>query len=262
MGLVDRQFLDQCIDIVAGHRVRMSLSGIMVSPPSRGLGIDMARRHNVCENPTESDIIRLHETMISEQIVGRGITARRTIEAMRAVPRHSFLPQALWGHAYDDRPQSIGFHQTISQPYIVSLMTSQFESLPEGSRILEVGSGCGYQTALLVQMGFEVHAIEIVQQLAKRSEVTLKQLDLSPVSMRSGDGKMGLPDEAPFSGVLAAACARELPLTWIDQLGAPGILVAPVVREDSQILVRVDKVAEGVEPTRNSIASVRFVELM
>jgi len=216
----------------------------------------------VFDNPDRDDLTRLHESMIKEQIIERGINSPRTVEAMREVPRHPFLPQSQWGHAYDDKPQPIGHGQTISQPYIVSLMTSQFESLPEGSRILEIGSGCGYQTAILVHMGFEVHSIEIVQELMTRSEATLAKLGLSPYSQKRGDGRLGIPGAAPFSGVIAAACASELPTAWTEQLGVPGILVAPVQGRKGQILVRLQKHSEDVFPSQEKIASVRFVKLI
>ena len=199
--------------------------------------------------------------MVQQQIIERDITSSRTIEAMKAVPRHVFLPHSLWGRAYDDRPQQIGHDQTISQPYIVSLMTSQFDSVLEGGRILEIGSGCGYQTALLIHMGFEVHSVEIVPELARLSEKILAKLGLSPASLTVGDGRLGLPDLAPFSGLLAAACAADIPDQWLQQLATPGVIVAPVEGRDRQILVRLEKNDRGSELKRTILAPVRFVPL-
>jgi len=140
-------------------------------------------------------------------------------------------------------------------------MTSQFEGLPRGSRILEIGSGCGYQTAILVQMGFEVHALEIVPELVERSSEVLRELNLSPVSLTCADGKAGLPSIAPFSAVLSAACASEAPEAWLDQLSLGGILVSPTGKGVNQHLVRMDKGSEG-EVSTKTLCPVRFVPLV
>jgi protein-L-isoaspartate(D-aspartate) O-methyltransferase len=198
--------------------------------------------------------------MIQKQIIKRGISSKRTLSAMRTVLRHAFLPPKIWIQAYDDSPQSIGHGQTISQPYIVALMTSQFESLPKGSKILEIGSGCGYQTALLVEMGFEVHSIEIVPKLAKESQQILAQLSLLPASLTNGDGRLGLPEVAPFSGILAAACGEAIPDTWLQQLATPGIIVAPIEGERCQQLIRIENTEQG-KTIRKDICPVRFVKL-
>ena len=220
----------------------------------------MSRRNNVHVNPTDLDLKRLHSTMIQEQIIERDIACEKTIKAMRKVPRHRFLPQSMWGHAYDDRPQTIGHGQTISQPYIVALMTSQFGHLPKGSRILEVGSGCGYQTAILVEMGFEVHSIEIVPALAEQSQRVLMDIGLIPTVLTNADGKLGIPESAPFDGIIAAACGEEIPQQWTKQLADGGVIVAPVEGERSQILVRIDRI--GDKMNRRILCGVRFVKLV
>jgi protein-L-isoaspartate(D-aspartate) O-methyltransferase len=220
----------------------------------------MLRRRKDLKNLDNPAITAHREMMIQKQIIKRGITSKRTISAMRAVPRHAFLPQKMWSHAYDDCPQSIGHGQTISQPYIVSLMTSQFESLPKGSKILEIGSGCGYQTALFVEMGFEVHSVEIVPKLAKRSQQILAQLSLLPSSLTNGNGRLGLPGIAPFSGILAAACGEAIPETWLQQLASPGIIIAPIEGEMNQQLTRIEKNEQG-KTTQKDICPVRFVKL-
>ena len=198
--------------------------------------------------------------MIQEQIIERDIVCDKTIAAMRNVPRHRFLPESMWGRAYDDHPQTIGHGQTISQPYIVSLMTSQFGHLPKGSRILEVGSGCGYQTAILVEMGFEVYAIEIVPALADLSQKILEELDLMPAAIIKADGKLGIPESAPFDGIIAAACGENIPRQWTEQLAPDGVIVAPVEGKRSQLLIRIDHRDQKLK--RSLLSTVRFVKLV
>ncbi|MDP7446517.1 MAG: protein-L-isoaspartate O-methyltransferase [Candidatus Thalassarchaeaceae archaeon] len=212
-------------------------------------------------NKSGNSAEELRERMLSGQIIARGIDATRTIEAMCSVPRHAFLPEHSLKAAYRDRPQRIGHGQTISQPYIIALMTSQLEELPRDSRILEIGSGCGYQTAILVQMGFEVHALEIVPELVEHSSEVLRELNLSPASLACADGRAGLPSIAPFSAVLSAACPIEAPITWIDQLSLGGILVAPIGTRSDQHLVRMEKDADDVILTK-TLCPVRFVPLV
>ena len=220
----------------------------------------MTTHPNEPPNLDDEPLHSLREAMVNGQIKDRGITAKRTIAAMRRVPRHAFLPRQMSNNAYDDNPHPIGFGQTISQPYIVALMTSQLESLPVGSKILEIGSGCGYQTAILVEMGFDVHSIEIVPELVERSENILSNLDLSPVSITNGDGKLGLPQIAPFSGIIAAACGDVIPENWLNQLATPGIIVAPVEGKKNQHLIRIDN-TERDGAIQQVICPVRFVRL-
>ena len=220
----------------------------------------MSRKKNVHPNPSAEDLQRLHHIMVLEQIVGRGITCEHTITAMKAIPRHHFLPDSMNGIAYDDCPHSIGLGQTISQPYMVALMTSQFGHLPKGSRILEIGSGCGYQTAILVSMGFEVHSIEIVSELFERSKNTLRELNLLPASISLADGKIGKAEYAPFDGIIAAACGDSIPKPWIEQMADGACLVAPVEGENSQVLIRSHR--DGEELITEEICAVRFVRLI
>jgi protein-L-isoaspartate(D-aspartate) O-methyltransferase len=220
----------------------------------------MWRKRNIHPNPNDEDLVELHHAMVREQIIERGITCEKTIAAMSAIERHRFLPKEMNGIAYDDSPQPIGLGQTISQPYMVALMTSQFGHLPEGSRILEIGSGCGYQTAILVEMGFEVHAIEIVPELYERSKKTLETLDLIPASLTLADGKRGKADSAPFDGIIAAACGPSIPYPWTEQMDDNAIIVAPVDGENNQVLVRIQRTSE--EFLREEICGVRFVPLV
>tara|TARA_B100000459_G_scaffold47731_1_gene25104 strand:+ start:2665 stop:3327 length:663 start_codon:yes stop_codon:yes gene_type:complete len=220
----------------------------------------MWRKRNVHPNPSDEDLAELHHVMVNEQIAGRGITCEKTIAAMRTIARHQFLPKEMHGIAYDDSPQSIGLGQTISQPYMVALMTSQFGHLAEGSRILEIGSGCGYQTAILVEMGFNVHAIEIVPGLYERSKNTLEALNLMPASLTLADGKRGKADSAPFDGIIAAACGYSIPHPWTEQMAEGALLVAPVEGDNNQVLVRIQRI--GDELVRKEICGVRFVPLV
>ena len=199
------------------------------------------------------------DEMVSDQISRRGIEAIRTTKAMRSVDRRAFVPRDMSQHAFEDRPLAIGLGQTISQPYIVALMTSQFEDLPTGSKILEVGAGSGYQTAVLVAMGFEVHAIELEAKLVRRARRVLHSLGLSPSTLIAGDGRQGLPNHAPFDGVIAAACADGLPSSWKDQAGLNGRLVAPVETAQGQVLRRFDRV--GNDWKESDLCGVLFVPL-
>lgn len=212
------------------------------------------------KNPDDSDLESLRGKMVHDQIIGRQIACQRTISAMMEVPRHEFLPEEMKGVAYDDCPQTIGYGQTISQPYMVALMSSQFQNLPKGSKILEVGSGCGYQTAVLVAMGFEVYSIEIVPELVKMSTRTLDNLGLSPTSLTLGDGKFGNPGEAPFDGIIAAACGDSIPDSWIEQMSEHAVLVAPVEGERHQMLIRIERNGDII--SRKDICGVRFVRLV
>ena len=199
------------------------------------------------------------DEMVNVQIEQRGINAPRTLEAMRVVDRRAFVPRNLFSDALQDRPLSIGYGQTISQPYIVALMTSQLEGLALGSKILEVGAGSGYQTAILVKMGFDVHAIELEPKLVRRARRTLHSLDLSPSTLVAGDGRKGLPNHAPFDGILAAACADNLPSAWKLQASPNGLLVAPVESSSGQALCRYDRVRDTWEQT--NLCDVLFVPL-
>ena len=200
------------------------------------------------------------DDMIVQQIRGRGITCSRTLEAMKSVPRHHFVLDQAQSMAYDDTPLAIGHGQTISQPYMVALMSSQFGELPHGSRILEVGSGCGYQTAILIAMGFEVISIEIVGDLVKMAKINLSKLNMQNASFHIRDGKSGFSSRMPYAGILAAACASQLPQAWLDQLGEGGILIAPVEQDSSQFLMKIEKRNGKIIQTR--LCEVRFVPLV
>ena len=195
--------------------------------------------------------------MVDGQIVARGVTDPRVLQAMRRVPRHRFVEASLAPHAYDDRPLPIGHGQTISQPYIVAYMTELLK-LPDGAKVLEVGTGCGYQAAVLGEIAREVKTIEIVGALAATAKSTLEALGYRNVTVRHGDGYAGWPEEAPFDGILVAAAPDHVPPALVAQLKVGGRLVLPVGRFDQEMRV-ITRTADGTSEQR--LIPVRFVPL-
>jgi len=196
--------------------------------------------------------------MVETQLVARSITHAGVLEAMRRVPRHRFVPGGLRGSAYDDTPLPIGDGQTISQPYIVAYMTQALEP-SETDRVLEIGTGSGYQAAVLAELVKEVYTIEIVPALARRAAALLQELGYPNVRTREGDGYAGWPDAAPFSKIIVTAAPDEVPRALIDQLAVGGIMVVPVGR-DLQVMTILRKTPAGVV-SRETIA-VRFVPMI
>lgn len=193
--------------------------------------------------------------MVAEQM--RDVTDPRVLEAMRAVPRHRFVPEEQRRLAYADQPLPIGHEQTISQPYIVALMTALAE-VERGDRVLEIGTGSGYQAAVLAQLGAEVYTIEIVAPLGERAAVLLEGLGYANVHARVGDGYRGWPEHAPFEAILLTAAPAEIPQPLLDQLAVGGRLVAPVGSADQELVV-VTRTEEGY--LRRSVIPVRFVPM-
>jgi len=173
------------------------------------------------------ELSRLRERMVAQQIEARGVRSERVLEAMRRVPRHAFAPETPAAAAYDDRPHPIGHGQTISQPYIVALMTELADIAP-GERVLEVGTGSGYQAAVLGEIADEVYSIEIVEPLAERARAILAERGYDNVHVRAGDGYRGWPEAAPFDAILVTAAAPRVPQPLVDQLAVGGRLVIPV----------------------------------
>ena len=200
------------------------------------------------------------ERMVRLQIEARQVRDRRVLDAMRRVPRHLFIPSGGRASAYEDRPVAIGHGQTISQPYIVAFMTELLE-LQGGERVLEIGTGSGYQTAILCELCAEVYSIERIPQLAERARATLEDLGCRNVQIRLGDGGDGWPERAPFDRILVTAAAPALPPALRDQLGDNGLLVLPVGDlKGAQELVVARKVGSTVT-VRESIGC-RFVPLL
>jgi protein-L-isoaspartate(D-aspartate) O-methyltransferase len=191
---------------------------------------------------------------------GRASLSERVMQAMAKVPRHEFVPASERRNAYANRPLPIGMGQTISQPFIVALMTDLMEVLP-GDRVLEVGTGSGYQAALLAELAGTVYTIEIVEPLAREAAERLKRLGYGNVATRTGDGYRGWPEHAPFDAIMVTAAPREVPQPLIDQLKPGGRLVVPVGGQAAgQSLLLIEKQPDG-RITRRNILAVRFVPL-
>jgi protein-L-isoaspartate(D-aspartate) O-methyltransferase len=198
--------------------------------------------------------------MIREQIESRGITNARVLAAMAKVPRHKFVPEHLADAAYEDHPLPIGYNQTISQPYIVALMTELLQLQP-GARVLEVGTGSGYQAAILAEVGAQVYTLEILEPLAKTSAELLQRLGYTSVQVKQGDGYLGWPEHAPYDAIIVTAAADHVPPPLVVQLKRGGRLVIPVGEgQAQQSLLLVEKGADGNVTTQN-VAPVLFVPL-
>jgi protein-L-isoaspartate(D-aspartate) O-methyltransferase len=208
----------------------------------------------------ERDFDAEREQMVRRHLEGRDITDPLVLEAMRRVPRHLFVPEKLREYAYEDRPLPIGHGQTISQPYIVALMTQL--ARPAGARrALDVGSGCGYQTAVLARIVPQVFALEIVPELAEGAEKRLRELGVKGVQVRCGDGYEGWPEEAPFDLILVGCAPSEPPAVLIEQLAPGGRLVLPVGSLGVQELVLIEKQADGSTHQSNE-GGVAFVPML
>jgi protein-L-isoaspartate(D-aspartate) O-methyltransferase len=205
---------------------------------------------------TDVDTAR-RQRMVDSQIRARGITDAAVLDAMRTVPRHRFVPDSLHPYAYSDGPLRIGHGQTISQPYIVALMTSLIEPKPS-MKVLEIGTGSGYQAAILAECVGDVYTIEIVPELGKSATRLLGDLGYENIHTRIGDGFDGWPEHAPFDGVVVTAAPEKIPQPLLDQLAVGGRLVIPVGR-GSQDLVLVTRTKDGYD--RQSVTPVRFVPM-
>jgi len=203
---------------------------------------------------------RERDEMVVRQLQARGIRDGRVLEAMRQVPRHRFVDAALVEHAHDDTPLPIGEHQTISQPFMVALMSETLELHGESPRVLEVGTGSGYQAAVLATMGARVFTIERIPQLAARARAVLAELGLDRrVRVIEGDGTLGWPAEAPYDGIVVTAGAPQIPRPLLEQLALGGCLVLPMGEEDVQTLVRLRRGPQGL--TEEYLGDCRFVKL-
>jgi protein-L-isoaspartate(D-aspartate) O-methyltransferase len=196
--------------------------------------------------------------MTESQIRARGVRDPAVLAAMAKIPRHLFVPEALRGRAYADEPLPIGEGQTISQPYIVAYMTEAL-GLKGGEKVLEVGTGSGYQTAVLAEIAGSVLTVEIVATLAERARAALDGLGYANIRYRIGDGAAGWPEEAPFDGIAVTAAAARLPAKLEDQLAVGGRMIVPV-GTDAQELVLVRRERSGLK--RESLLPVRFVPLV
>jgi protein-L-isoaspartate(D-aspartate) O-methyltransferase len=186
------------------------------------------------------DLSAARERMVTEQLEQRGITDQRVLAAMRTIPRERFIPGEYTDHAYDDAPLPIGSGQTISQPYMVGLM-SEVASLRGTERVLEIGTGRGYQTAVLAQLAAEVYSIEVLQSLHDRARAITIALGLGKLNLRCGDGSDGWAEAAPFDAIIVTAAMPGIARPLLDQLTPHGRLVAPIGEDELQTLVRISR---------------------
>uniref|UniRef100_A0A7C3Z2U4 Protein-L-isoaspartate O-methyltransferase n=1 Tax=Desulfobacca acetoxidans TaxID=60893 RepID=A0A7C3Z2U4_9BACT len=207
----------------------------------------------------EDRYLEARRTMVETQIRRRGVTDPRVLAAMSKVPRHLFVPRHLWEQAYSDYPLPIGENQTISQPYIVALMTEALE-LTGGEKVLELGTGSGYQAAILAELAAQVYTIERIPSLARSAEQVLTSLGYTNVHVRLADGTLGWPEEAPFDAILVTAGAPKVPPPLVEQLALGGRLVIPVGDRYTQTLTRVRLTQEGLQ--QEYLGGCRFVKLI
>jgi protein-L-isoaspartate(D-aspartate) O-methyltransferase len=201
------------------------------------------RRHMV-------EMIAIHVDLASEEL-GKAALDERVMAAMRRVPRHRFVPAAVAPYAYQDMPLPIGFDKTISQPFIVALMTDLLAPQPHEA-VLEIGTGLGYQTAILAELAGQIWSVEIIEEFASHAEALLQGLGFSKIGIRVGDGSRGWPEHAPFDKILVAVAADRAPPALLEQLKPGGRLVLPVGSEDAQLLTVIDKDTAGHSRLGNS----------
>ncbi len=202
---------------------------------------------------------RLREEMVQQQIAARGITDVNVLAAFRKVPRHLFVSEALRDQAYGDYPLPIGEQQTISQPYIVAEMTQALE-LKKDDRVLEIGTGSGYQAAILAEIVYRVYTIERIRTLYVQTRKLLDQLQYHSIVMRCSDGTSGWQDEGPFDAIIVTAGAPEVPEKMLDQLVEGGRMVVPVGNQHSQELIKLTKNKSGIQ--KSNLGGCRFVKLI
>jgi protein-L-isoaspartate(D-aspartate) O-methyltransferase len=206
-----------------------------------------------------TDFAEARERMVARQLAARDISDPRVLDAMRLVPRHRFVAPEQASEAYADYPLSIGHGQTISQPYIVAYMVEQLR-LTSASRVLEIGTGCGYHTAVLAQLAGHVYSIEIVDALARRARETLDALGVTNVTITARDGTKGWPEHAPYDAITVAAATADVPPALVEQLGVGGRLIIPVGGDEFQTLHLIERRLAGT--TDEALIDVRFVPLV
>jgi len=208
----------------------------------------------------EEDFIAKRYRMVDEQLITRSIRSDAVLDAMLHVPRHLFIPETFRGYAYEDTPMPIGWGQTISQPYIVAYMTEQLE-VTSGMKILEIGTGSGYQAAVLAYLGCEVYTMELVEELISEAKKTLASLKYDNVTVRNQNGYSGWPEEAPFDAIIVTAAPEYVPETLIAQLKEGGKMILPVggVNSEQSLKLIVKKDLRLIE---NDLLPVRFVPML
>jgi len=237
--------------------VRIRASAIIAMFPAVWLFIAVCSAAVGQEAAVEERYAELRNRMVELELVGRGIKDPLVLEAMRKVPRHRLVPESVRRSSYEERPLPIGEGQTITRPYIVALMTELLH-LKGGEKVLEVGTGSGYQAAVLAEIADRVFSIEIIKPLADRARHNLSELGYKNITVICGDGYRGIPDEAPFDAIIVTAAAPKVPVPLIEQLKVDARLVIPVGDAHQQLLV-LTKTAKGVE--RQIVMPVRFVPM-
>ncbi len=210
-------------------------------------------------NSEAMDLEAARERMVDEQLRRRGISDAAVLEAMRVIERHRFISPELAEHAYDDAPLPIGADQTISQPFIVAEMT-QIAELKGNEKVLEIGTGCGYQTAVLARLTREVYSIECIAELQSRAVKTLRELGFSNCFFKVGDGSQGWPEAAPFDVIIATAAMPGIPRPLLEQLSPGGRLIAPIGEDELQTLVRIAR--ENGRWQERYFGDCRFVKMV
>jgi protein-L-isoaspartate(D-aspartate) O-methyltransferase len=207
---------------------------------------------------TVADFAAQRERMVKEQLVMRGINGERVLAAVRKVPREEFVPEQFRAASYADQPLPIGYDQTISQPFIVAFMTEELRPQPQ-DRVLEIGTGSGYQAAILAELVAEVYSIEIIEPLAKTAEATLQRLGYQNVHVKVGDGYKGWSENAPFDAVIVTCAPDHIPQPLVDQLKDHGRMIIPVGPTGDQELYLLEK--ENGQLRQRSVTPVRFVPM-
>lgn len=205
------------------------------------------------------DFSKTRSKMVDDQVVARGIKDQRVIAAMRKVPRHLFVEEALQGQAYSDHPLPIGDKQTISQPYMVALMTEAL-ALTGKEKVLEIGTGSGYQAAILAECAAKIFSIERIRSLAIRARKLLLDMGYFNVEIKFTDGTVGWSDESPFDAIMVTAGAPDIPQPLIDQLKVGGRMAIPVGDANIQDLIRITKTEDGIK--KEDFGGCRFVKLI
>ncbi len=207
-----------------------------------------------------ADFAELRDQMVKGQIIARGVSDPGVIKAMKKVKRHLFVPERYLAYSYDDHPLPIGEGQTISQPYIVAFMTEALDLKPT-DRVLEIGTGSGYQAAILAELVDEVYTIEIIKKLAKRARQTLEGLGYRNIYVKTGDGYKGWPEKAPFDAIIVTCAPEKIPTALVKQLKEGGRMIIPVGGIGSvQRLVKLTK--EGGQIKKQAVMFVRFVPMV
>lgn len=206
-----------------------------------------------------TSVQKQRQQMVNQQLKSRDITDPHVLQVMSKVPREKFVPKQVRSSAYADHPLSIGHNQTISQPYVVALMCQLLE-LSGNEKILDIGTGSGYQAAVLSHLAKEVISVEVIPELAERAEKTLNELNYKNVKVIVGDGRKGAPDYAPFDGIKSAAASKDIPKTWKEQLKIGGKIVLPLEHDLGQKLIRVTKTKSGFK--KEAFGGVMFVPLI